>query len=201
MTGREADPELRRSANSLLRKNGNDLDKALVAYCKYLLDDATTLRPLGAIKGGWDTAHEPCVYVGHADLLQHTTRGCIDFLGKADDVVDPCGIEHPIEKSGCTFTCVPLTPKVAPNYETKLQLTGWRPDCEASAPYEGAIVQTDLPLGVSTRSMLGNEVCELFYYDLARPWPAVSEEVAHDLRVAVQFDQKIEIAVHKRRER
>src|SRR5215831_13744355 len=113
---------------------------------RVLLDDATTLRPLGAIKGGWDTAHEPCVYVGHADLLQHTTRGCIDFQGKADYVVDPCGIEHPIEKSGCTFTCVPLTPKVAPNYETKLQLAGWRPDCEASAPYEGAIVQTDLPL-------------------------------------------------------
>jgi len=45
MTGREADPELRRSANSLLLKNGNNLDKALVAYCKYLLDDATTLRP------------------------------------------------------------------------------------------------------------------------------------------------------------
>jgi len=41
MTGREADPELRRSANSLLRKNGNDLDKALVAYCKYLLDGVT----------------------------------------------------------------------------------------------------------------------------------------------------------------
>ena len=45
---------------------------------------------------------------------------------------------------------------------------------------------------VSTRSMLGYEVCELFYYDLARPWPPVSEEVAHDLRVTVQFDQKIE---------
>jgi len=148
--------------------------------------------------GANNTAHEPCVYVGHADLLQHTTRGCIDFLGKADYVVDPCGIEHPIEKSGCTFTCVPLTPKVAPNYEAKLQLTGWRPDCEASAPYEGAIVQTDLPLGVPTRSMLGYEICEPFYYDLARPWPPVSGEVAHDLRVTVQFDQKIEIAVHKR---
>jgi hypothetical protein len=41
MTGREADHELRRSANSLLRKNGNDLDKAFVAYCKYLLDGVT----------------------------------------------------------------------------------------------------------------------------------------------------------------
>lgn len=107
MTGREADPELRRSANSLLRKNGNDLDKALVAYCKYLLDDATTLRPLEAIKGGWDTAHDPGVYIGHADLLQHTTRGCIDFLGKADYVVDPCGIKHPIEKSGSHSVAYP----------------------------------------------------------------------------------------------
>jgi len=112
--------------------------------------------------------------------------------------MDDGGAGYPIEKSGCTFTCVPLTPKVAPNDEAKLQFTGWRPDCEASAPYEGAIVQTDLPLGVPTRSMLGYEICEPFYYDLARPWPPVSGEVAHDLRVTVQFDQKIEIAVHKR---
>jgi hypothetical protein len=49
--------------------------------------------------------------------------------------------------------------------------------------------------------MLGHEVCELFHYDLARPWPPVSGEVAHDLRVTVQVDRKIEIAVHKWRER
>ncbi|HMF13423.1 MAG TPA: hypothetical protein VKE94_13990 [Gemmataceae bacterium] len=41
MTGREANRELRRSASSLLRKNGNDPDKALVAFCNYLMDGAT----------------------------------------------------------------------------------------------------------------------------------------------------------------
>jgi len=51
--------------------------------CIAVLPLRTTLRPLEAIKGGWDTAHEPCVYVGHADLLQHTTRGCIVWTGGA----------------------------------------------------------------------------------------------------------------------
>jgi hypothetical protein len=41
MTGREANRELRRWASSLLRKNCNDPDRALVAFCKYLLDGAT----------------------------------------------------------------------------------------------------------------------------------------------------------------
>src|SRR5262249_40589300 len=155
---RDAQTQERAAFRKLNRKMPKAIGQDRARAVPTLLPLSALLRPLEAIKGGWDTAHEPRVYVGHADLLQHTTRGCIDFLGKADDVVDTCGVEHPIEKSGCTFTCVPLTPKVAPNDEAKLQFAGWWPDCEASAPYKGAIVQTDLPLGVSTRSMLGNEV-------------------------------------------
>jgi len=49
MTGREANRELRRTATSLLRKNGNDPDKALRAFSQYLVDDATP----GSISGAF----------------------------------------------------------------------------------------------------------------------------------------------------
>jgi len=41
MTRSNADRELRRTANAMLRENGNDPDRALSAFCLYLLDGAT----------------------------------------------------------------------------------------------------------------------------------------------------------------
>ena len=55
MTGREANRELRRTASSLLRKNGNDPDRALRAFSQYLVDDATP----GSISGAFVRATAP----------------------------------------------------------------------------------------------------------------------------------------------
>jgi len=41
MTRSEADRELRRAANKMLRENANDPDKALRSFCLYLLDETT----------------------------------------------------------------------------------------------------------------------------------------------------------------
>jgi hypothetical protein len=41
MTRSEADRELRRAASSMLRKGGNDPDRALTSFCLYLLDAPT----------------------------------------------------------------------------------------------------------------------------------------------------------------
>jgi len=41
MTRSNADRKVRRTANAMLRENGNDPDKALSVFCLYLLDGAT----------------------------------------------------------------------------------------------------------------------------------------------------------------
>ena len=102
-----------------------------------------------------------------------------------------------------TWECkyhVVFTPKVAADGEAKLEFAGWWPYSKACPPDECAVVQTDLPLGVPTRGVLGNEICKLCLYDFARPGLAVMGEVATDQGVAVQFDQKVEVCRHERRE-
>src|SRR5215831_8435394 len=52
MARSEATRELQRSASRLLRRNGNDPEKALRAFTDYLVDDATP----GAISGAFSKA-------------------------------------------------------------------------------------------------------------------------------------------------
>jgi hypothetical protein len=59
MTGREANRVLRRAASSLLRRSGNDPDRALPAFKQYLLDDATQGAILDAFIGATTTYADP----------------------------------------------------------------------------------------------------------------------------------------------
>jgi hypothetical protein len=45
MTRSNADRELRRTANAMLRENGNDPDRALSAFCLYLCQSAWKIDP------------------------------------------------------------------------------------------------------------------------------------------------------------
>ena len=59
MTGREANRVLRRAASSLLRRSGNDPDRALPAFKQYLLDDATQGAILDAFIGATTAYADP----------------------------------------------------------------------------------------------------------------------------------------------
>jgi hypothetical protein len=59
MTGQEANRVLRRTASILLRRSGNDPDRALPAFKQYLLDDATQGAILDAFIGATTAYADP----------------------------------------------------------------------------------------------------------------------------------------------